>query len=176
MAQSSDAAGVVRCRTVVLGVILTLSHGSLLAQKRISLAELGKRNTADFAPINLGQKVVARGVVSAPAFHFPQYAFIAIQDGGYGAVLKLSLPDTFLDGLHPGDEVEAHGAIGTQFGMTVLELDSVVVLGHRTPPAPQNLSTKELQSFTHLGKLVRVEGVVNEKGYNAGGALVFFPG
>ena len=50
-------------------------------------------------------------------------------------------------------------------------------MGRTTPPQPKQLTIQDLQSTTHLGELVRVQGRVQENpGYNAGGALVTLPG
>ena len=173
MASKAVASSLVRWRqTGVLGVILALSQSPICAQKRLSLAELGKRNTADSSPYYAGQKVVIRGVVSAQAFHFPDYALLGIQDDRDGAVLKLPLPENFLDALHPGEEVEAQGTVGVQFGMAVVQPDQVMVLGRKAPPAPIDVSPKDLQSFSHLGRLVRVTGAVQDNHFNSGGAVV----
>jgi GAF domain-containing protein len=116
-------------------------------------------------------------VVSAPAFHFAQYNLLAIQDAHNGGVLKLPIPDSSLERFHPGDEIEASGTVVTQYGMTMLEPESITALGRTTPPTPKLLTTEDLQSTAHLGQLVRVQGRVQENpGYNAGGALITLPG
>src|SRR4051812_10076656 len=107
-------------RLGALALALILCHVPLPAQKRVSLAELGKRNNPDFVSAYAGQKVIVRGVVARRAFHFEGYALLAIQDAERGAVLKLSQPETFLDGLKPGDEVETQGTVGLQYGMPVV--------------------------------------------------------
>jgi GAF domain-containing protein/CheY-like chemotaxis protein len=155
---------------------LSVCQSSALAQKHLALAELGKRNAADQTPVYGGQKAVVRGVASMPAFHFPEYALLAIQDDSSGGILKLALPETFLDNLKPGDEVEGEGRVGTQFGMAVLQLDTIMILGHKAVPAPADFSIKDLEGFGNLGRLARVEGTVRETGYNSGGALVLLKG
>ena len=52
------------------------------AQTRLTLAEAGARNSAaNFTPLHRGQQVGVRGIVSSPAFHFPDYSLLAIEDG-----------------------------------------------------------------------------------------------
>ena len=44
------------------------------SQTRLSLEELGARGPQpDYLPAHRGERVVVRGVVSARAFHFPDY-------------------------------------------------------------------------------------------------------
>jgi GAF domain-containing protein/CheY-like chemotaxis protein len=162
---------------VALGFCLALACGPLGAQTRISLSQLGFRKAPDYSGTYAGQKVIVRGVVSAPVYHFAEYSTLAIQDARAGGVLKVPLPDASLDRYRPGDELEAEGTVVTQYGMTMLAPEHVTVLGHRTAPQPLDLSTRELQSALHLGQLVRTQGTVEEKpGYNGGGAVILLPG
>ena len=177
MAASQDAICLTRWRSVGVAVCLALAYTPLSAQTRISLAQLGFRTAPDYSAVYTGQKVIVRGVVSAPAFHFTQYSLLAIQDARNGGVLKLPVPDTSLDRFHPGDEIEAMGTVVTQYGMAMLAPDTITVLGRTTPPQPKLLSVQDLQSTAHLGELVRIQGRVQESpGYNAGGALITLPG
>src|SRR5689334_23656125 len=176
MASSANAAGLICSRIALVGVYLALNHVPLHAQKRLSLAELGARNSTDFSPTYLGQRVTVRGIVSAPAFHFPDYAMVAIQDENRGAILKFTSPQASLDSLRPGDDVEAQGIVGMQFGMTVVQPDSIVIQGRKPAPKPISVSVKDLLGFTNLGRLVRIEGKVLDDGYNAGGAVVSLGG
>ena len=177
MASSANAAGLICSRIALMGVYLALNHVPLHAQKRLSLAELGARNSTDFSPTYLGQRVTVRGIVSAPAFHFPDYAMVAIQDESRGAILKFTSPQASLDSLRPGDDVEAQGIVGMQFGMTVVQPDDgIVIQSHKSPPKPVAVSIRDLQGFTHLGRLVRIEGKVLDDGYNGGGAVVMLSG
>src|SRR5690242_4138356 len=176
MASSANAARLTGWPAAVLSVVLTLNASPLCAQRRLTLAELGNRNSADSSPTYLGQRVLIRGIVSAPAFHFPEYAMVALQDDSRGAILKLALPQNFLDSLRPGDDVEAQGIVGMQFGMTVVQPDSVVIQGRKPAPKPVSVSVKDLLGFTNLGRLVRIEGKVLDDGYNAGGAVVSLGG
>ena len=121
MAAGPDAIRITRWRGVVLGALLALGCTSLRAQLRISLSQLGFRTSPDFSATYVGQKVVVRGVVSTPAFHFSAYTTLAIQDGRNGGVLKVALPDFSLDRYRAGEEIEAQGTVVMQYGMTMLE-------------------------------------------------------
>ena len=177
MAASADATGLTRWHSVVLGLILALAWLPLCAQTRISLAELGFRKAPDYLATHAGQKVTVRGVVSATAHHFAEYATLSIQDSHNGGVLKIALPDTSLDGYHPGEELEAQGTVIMQYGMTMVVPDKLTVLGRTAPPQPENLSIGELQNTVHMGKLVRTQGTVMEKPYyNSGGAVILLSG
>jgi len=177
MAASPDAGRVTRWRRAALGVCLALACGSAGAQTRITLSQLGFRKASDYSSTYAGQRVVVRGVVSAPAFHFAVYSALAIQDGRGGGVLKVAQPDVSLDRYRPGDEIEAQGTVVLENGMTMLAPEKVTLLGHGAAPQPMDLSTRELQSTLHLGELVRTQGTVEEKpGYNGGGAVILLPG
>src|SRR5882724_1216193 len=111
MDKSADACGVIRWRGLALGLCLALGLPLSSADRRISLQELGSRNPADFSARNLGQTVVVRGVVSAPAYHFTDYNLLAIEDRSHGGVLKVPARDKWLDRFRPGEEVEAEGKV-----------------------------------------------------------------
>jgi GAF domain-containing protein/CheY-like chemotaxis protein len=177
MAAGPDAIRITRWRGVVLGALVALGCTSLRAQIRISLSQLGFRTSPDFSATYAGQKVIVRGVVSTPAFHFSAYSTLAIQDGRNGGVLKVALPDSSLDRYRPGEEIEAQGTVVMQFGMTMVEPERITVLGRTSPPQPKDFSTRELQSTVHLGELVRIQAIVQEiPSYNLGGALILLPG
>jgi GAF domain-containing protein len=177
MATSPDAIRIARWRGVLLGVCLAAACTPVCAQTRISLAQLGFRSGPNYVATYAGQNVIVRGVVSVPAFHFPTYSMLAIQDGHNGGVLRVPLPDSSLDRYHPGEEIEAQGTVITQYGMTMLVPEKLTLLGRTAAPQPKDLATRELQSTVHLGELVRLQGTVQENpGYNAGGALIALPG
>jgi len=159
-------------RKLVPVLCLALCLAPAFAQKRISLAELCKRNNTDFAPLYAGQKVTIHGVVSMPAFHFPGYALLPIQDATNGAVLKLSEGTKWTD-QRPGDEIEAEGTVGMQAGMPVLEPDSLMVQSHRRAPTPVPMSLKDASAFANLGRYVRIEGMVGDAGFNGGGTYMW---
>jgi CheY-like chemotaxis protein len=177
MAASADANRLTRWSGAALGVCLALACLPASAQTRISLAQLGFRSGPDYTATYAEQKVIVRGVVSAPACHFADYSTLAIQDGHNGGVLKLPQPDVSLDKYHPGEEIEAEGTVVMQYGMTMLAPEKVTLLGRTAAPQPKDLGTLELQNRVHLGELVRTQGTVSEKPtYNAGGAMILLPG
>jgi CheY-like chemotaxis protein len=177
MAASADATGLTRWRSVALGLILASAWVPLLAQTRISLAQLGFRKAPDYTAAHAGQKVVIRGVVSAPARHFVEYTTLSIQDSHNGGLLKVMLPDTWLDRYHPGDDLEAAGTVVMQYGMAMLVPDKITILGRTSPPQPKDISIGELQNTVHLGELVQTQGTVLEKpAYNSGGAVILLAG
>ncbi|MCX6628974.1 MAG: GAF domain-containing protein [Candidatus Solibacter sp.] len=176
MAASADATLLTRWRGAAVGVCLALAAIPLGAQTRISLAQLGLRAGPDYAAAYAGQKVIVRGVVSAPAFHFREYSTLAIQDGRNGGVLKLPVPDSSLDHYHPGEEIEVQGTV-VMYGTTMLAPEKITLLGHQAPPQPKDLAVRELENTAHLGELVRTQGTVLETPrYNTGGAVIELPG
>ena len=177
MAASTDATGLTCGRSIVLGVLLALAWLPLRAQTRISLAQLGLRKTPDYASVHDGQKVTVRGVVSVPARHFAEYTTLSIQDSHHGGLLKVPLPDSWLDRYEPGEELEAEGTVIMQYGMTMLVPDRITVLGRTAPPQPENLSVRQLQNHEHLGELVTTQGqVIENPAYNSGGAVILLSG
>ena len=101
MAASADSTGLTCGRGIALGLLLALACLPLCAQTRISLAQLGLREAPDYASVYHGQKVIVRGVVSVPARHFAEYTTLSIQDSHHGGLLKVSLPDAWLDRYQP---------------------------------------------------------------------------
>src|ERR1039458_4355543 len=177
MAASPDATGLTCWRSVVLGLLLALAWLPLRAQTRISLAQLGLRKAPDYSSVHDGQMVIVRGVVSVPARHFAEYTTLSIQDSHHGGLLKVPLPDTWLDRYQPGEELEAAGTVIMQYGMTMLVPDKITVLGRTATPQPVNLSVRELQNHLHLGEVVTTQGpVIENPAYNSGGALILLSG
>jgi hypothetical protein len=125
----------------VLGLLLALAWSPLRAQTRISLAQLGLRKAPDYASVHDGQKVIVRGVVSVPARRFAEYTTLSIQDTHHGGLLKVPLPDTWLDRYRPGEELEAEGTVIMQYGMTMLVPDKITVLGSKAAPQPGSYRT-----------------------------------
>ena len=138
VAASADSTGLTRRRSVALGLLLALAWLPVRAQTRISLAQLGFRKAPDYASTLDGQMAIVRGVVSVPARHFAEYTTLSIQDSHHGGMLKVPLPDTWLDRYHPGDELEAAGTVIMQYGMTMLVPDKITVLGRTATPQPEN--------------------------------------
>src|SRR5579883_415878 len=158
-----------------IGVLLWAAGSLLLlpAQTRLSLQEAGARNPAnEYRPVHLDQKVVIRGVVNTPSYHFPDYTLLAIEDGQYGAVLKVAGHDQRLDSFRPGDEVESSGTIGVFAGMPVLLPESLEKVAQKQAPAPVEVKLSDLVGFRYLGRLVRTESKIRNLGDTANGAYV----
>src|SRR4051794_24066001 len=95
-----------------VALILALAAAALHAQTPLSLEEAASRNpAADYLPRHVDRQVRLRGVVNCPAFHFPDQTLLAIEDGHYGAILRVEGADARLNSFTPGDEVEAEGII-----------------------------------------------------------------
>jgi CheY-like chemotaxis protein len=177
MAASADATGLTHWHSVVLALLLAQVCLPVRAQTRISLAQLGFRKAPDYASTLAGKMVIVRGVVSVPARHFAEYNTLSIQDGHHGGMLKVPIPNTWLDRYHPGEELEAAGTVIMQYGMTMLVPDKITVLGRTATPQPENLSTGELQNHLHLGEVVTTQGpVIENPTYNSGGAVILLAG
>ena len=143
------------------------------AQTSLSLAAAGARKPPDYTAVYLDQTVAISGVVNSPAFHFPEYTVLALQDGPYGATLELPHSDRRLDSFQPGDEIEATGTVAMLAGVVVIRPGSIRLAGHRDAPAPADLPLPEIQTFSGLGRLVTTEGRVLEiDDTSAGEALV----
>lgn len=148
------------------------------SQTRLSLADLGARGPQpDYLPEHNGERVVVRGVVSAPAFHFPDYTLLAIQAAERGGVLRAGKGDSKLDAFVPGDEVEAEGVVVVLAGMPALAADRIGLLGRAEPPAPIDVPLEDILSFPDnvrfLGRLVRVAGPITEASDTTAGGQVF---
>lgn len=142
---------------------LALAAGLCLpawAQTRLSLAEVGARQPPDYLAVHLGQTATVRGVVNAPAFRFPEYIVVTLEDGRNGGVLETPPTDPRLDSLHAGDEIEATGKVAMLAGLPVIQPSSLAVVSRQKPPAPVDLPLAQLQNLTYLGRLVRTEGWV----------------
>ncbi len=144
----------------------------LSAQTHISLAEVSARRPPDYTAVHLDESVTVRGVVDAPPFRFPEYTILTLQDGLAGGALELPNPDTSLDFLHPGDEIEATGTVATLAGMVVIHPVSFITLGHRNRPAAAALPLSLVQNFRVLGSLVRTDGRVLEIGDTSAGEFL----
>jgi GAF domain-containing protein len=130
-------------------------------QTRMTLAEAGARNPAEgYAPLHVGAHVIVRGVVSGPAFRFPGYSLLAIEDGQYGAVLHVQGSDGRLEKFAPGNEIQVDGRISALDGMVVIDPFSLASIGHKEPPQPIEVSIEDLEGFRYLGRLVTTTGKV----------------
>jgi GAF domain-containing protein/CheY-like chemotaxis protein len=144
------------------------------AQKRLTLEEVSARHPPDYSPAHGGETVTVRGVVSAPAYHFPGYAVVAIDDGRFGAVvatLQAPQPDTRLDALHPGEEIEVVGTVSSIAGAVTIQPESINLRGRKDQPTPAEVSVQDLEGFRYLGRLVHTKGRVVEIGSTTAGAV-----
>ena len=142
------------------------------AQKQLTLEEVSARKPPDYGPTHVGETVTVRGVVSAPAYHFPGYTLVAIDDGRFGAVvaeLQTPQPNTRLDALHPGEEIEVVGRVSSIAGGVTIQPDLITITGRKEPPAPAVVSVQDLEGFRYLGRLVHTKGRVTEIGNTPAG-------
>lgn len=159
MAESLCRIGIGRF-PIALGLAVLLAT-PLWAQTRLGLAELNRRQESDSRPVYEGRTVVIQGVVSAPSIRFPEQTVLALQDASAGAMVAVPANNTDLDGFRPGVELEVTGVVSQRLGMPVVLPNSIVTLGHKTPPAPRAVSIADLESFRYLGMLVRTEARVD---------------
>jgi signal transduction histidine kinase len=153
-----------------LTLLVAWSLVPLAAQTRLSLQEVGARNPAnEYRPIHLNQQVILRGVVNAPSYHFPEDSLLAIQDGQYGAVLKVGAKDQRLDSYRPGDEIEVIGSVALLAGMPVILPASLAKVGQKPAPSPIEVPLADLVGFRYLGMLVRTQGIIRNLGDTANG-------
>jgi GAF domain-containing protein/CheY-like chemotaxis protein len=154
---------------VVCAALLSLPAA---AQKQLTLEEVGARKPPDYGPAHSGETVTVRGVVSAPAYHFPGYTLLAIEDGRFGAIvaaLQAPQPDTRLDALHPGEEIEVVGRVSSIAGGVAIQPERIAFTGRTGPPAPAEVSIQDLLGFRYLGRLVHTKGRVVEIGDTTAG-------
>ena len=138
-------ADVVRRALAVATVFATLLPFPAAAQKRLTLEEVSARKPPDYSPVHSGETVTVRGVVSAPAYHFPGYALLAIDDGRFGAVVaapEAPQPDTRLDGLHPGEEIEVAGTVSSIAGAVTIQPERITIISRKDPPVPAEVSVQ----------------------------------
>jgi GAF domain-containing protein/CheY-like chemotaxis protein len=149
------------------------------AQKQLTLEEVGARKPPEYSPAHGGETVTVRGVVSAPAYHFPGYTLVAISDGRFGAAiaaLQEPQPDTRLDGLHPGEEIEVVGTVSSIAGGVTIQPERITITGRKDAPAPAAVSVQDLEGFRYLGRLVRTKGWVVEIGDTTAGDYTLIAG
>ncbi len=141
----------------------------------LTLQQAGSRIGHDFIPAYVDQQVVVTGQISAHPIWITDAYFLAIQDeANYGILLRPSAAQ--LQGLDPGDWVEAQGTIVNRAGSPVLVPQTLRLLRHRPAPAPKVVIASELASFRYLGVLVSTENLVTGKDQNGGGdALLIGP-
>jgi CheY-like chemotaxis protein len=149
-----------------------------LAQTRLALADLEARGPQpNYAPAHAGEEALVRGVVSARPYRFPEYTLLAIQSGDHGGVIEARKGDSKLDGFLPGEEIEAQGVVDNLDGTPVVVADRATGVGRTAPPAPVDVSLDALLNFpgnlAYLGRLVRVNGEINEVSDTTAGGQIF---
>src|ERR1700735_5654554 len=131
-------------RAILLSALLP---ACLSAQVKLTLEQLNSRTAPDYSAVYAGKKVVIQGVVSAPALHFPNYSYLALDDGTGGALLCLTAPETQLDVRRPGDEIRVQGTVNLHYGTVTVVPDRIEVLGQKPVPPPISASLRDLQNF-----------------------------
>jgi CheY-like chemotaxis protein len=163
----------IRTGGVKLALVVALTCAWSPAQTNLSLQEAGARNpSANFAPTRLGERVKVRGVVNSPAYHFPNHTLLAIEDGRYGAILKVDSRDPSLDPFHPGDDLEVDGSVAAFVGMAVIQPAMIAKLGVKPAPIPVEVALGDLIGFRYLGRLVRTQVKTQGVGDTANGAYL----
>src|SRR5947209_5186514 len=147
---------------------------SLSAQTTLSLEEAAARNpSAGFQPAHLNELVSIAGVVNTPIFDYNDHKLLALEDGSYGAVIKVPPGDSRLDNFRPGDHLQVEGTVAAFGGMVVILPRSVVKLGHKPAPSPIDVPLADLMGFRYLGRLVRTEARVQNSGENSNGVYLY---
>src|SRR5215472_4132764 len=154
------------------GLVTALLCRAAVSQMPMSLEEVAQRKPPSFTPLHASQEVIIRGVVSARAFHFPDHALLSLEDARHGTVLYVPGTGHEIESYQPGQELELTGTVSASAGMVVVLPAKIRSLGRRQPPAPEEVPVEELLGFSHLGKLVRTEGRINEIGETTAGLFV----
>ncbi len=158
---------------VRLALVLALAWSPLASQTTLSLEQAGTRDpSADFAPAHLNERVLLRGVVNSPPYHFPDHTLLAIEDGSFGAVLKVERADARLEGYRSGDELQVEGTIAAFAGLPVVLPARIVKMGVKPAPAPVDLPLRDVMSLRYLGRLVRTQAKIQAVGDTANGAYL----
>jgi len=138
------------------------------APTKLTLQQAGSRVGRDFVPAYQNQPVAVTGQISARPIWIADSYYLPIQDDAhYGLLLRPSA--TQLQGLDPGDWVEAQGTIDNRAGMPILVPQAIRRLRHQPPPAPKFIAASELASFRYLGVLITTENIVTAEDQNSGG-------
>lgn len=156
-----------------LALLAALACAPLSAQVSLSLEEIGARDPrAEYRPSRLDQRVLARGIVNSLAFHFPDHTLLAIEDGSFGAVIRVPRDDLRLEPFRPGDEVQVDGTVASFFGMPAILPRSVSKIGSKPAPVPLEVPVNDLVGFRYLGRLVRARANTISTGDTANGAYL----
>lgn len=166
-------------RAFVLMAGLARVFASLHAAPPVSLSleEVVRRKPPDLAALHLFEKVIVRGVVNTSACRFPEYSLLAIQDArGGAAAIEAPVPDTRLDALQPGDEIEVEGTVSMVAGTIVVVPATIRMLGRKPPPAALDVSIQELATGRFTGRLVRTTAHVRLASDTSAGAQLVLDG
>jgi GAF domain-containing protein/CheY-like chemotaxis protein len=149
---------------------------SASAQNQLTLEQAAQRRPGDFTAVYLNAQVVLRGTVNAEPFHFPDQTEVSMDDGKWGALLRVEKGDSRLDALRPGDNLEVEGKVVQPSGMTMIAPSRIQTLGRSAAPTPIKVSAAELQSLRYLGRLVRIEGQVRDLSRTTPGVTIILQG
>ena len=167
------SAGNVRQPRTWLPALVALVCVPVSAQTRLTLQQVGVRNSSDnFAPAHLGERVIISGTVNSPAFHFQGYSLLAIEDRDAGAVLQLTGNDLHPGAFRPGNRVDAVGTVEALDGAVVIRAEKVTMVGQAAPPRARTVALNDLQGFQYLGLLVRTECQIIDAGDAANGGYL----
>ncbi len=160
----------------MLGLTGTLACLRGAAPTPLSLTEVGRRVPADLTAAHLDEKVVVRGVVNAPAYHFPLYTILALQDEHGATALKTLTPDTRLDGFHAGDEVVAQGTVSFYAGSITVVPDVLNVVSRQAPPPPAEVSVADLLNGKFQNRLIHMSGHLKQVADTTAGSQLMTDG
>jgi signal transduction histidine kinase/CheY-like chemotaxis protein len=156
---------------LALAALCLVLTGPVSAQTTLTLQQAGSRTGPDFTPAYDGQQAIVIGQISARPIWITDSYYLPIQDEAhYGLLLKPSASQ--LQGLAPGDWVEAQGVIGKRAGLPILAPQTVRQLRHLPPPAPTLATAFDLASFRYMGVLITTENIVTDEDQNGGGDLL----
>ncbi len=150
-------------------LLCALLPGCLSAQIEATLDRINSRAAPDYSAVYAGREVAIHGVVSAPAFHFPDYNYLAIDDGTGGVLLGVPASQTQLEGRIPGDEISVEGTVLLRNGMVMVAPERIEPIGHKKAPPPISVSLQDLRGFRYAGRLVHTEGRVSAIGDTVSG-------
>ncbi len=157
-----------RFTSLIALVPCMLSAAPASTPTKLTLQQAGSRSGRDFVPAYENQQVLVTGQISTRPIWINDAYYLPIQDNAlYGILLKPSAAQ--LQGLDPGDWVEAQGTIANRAGMPILAPQSLRRLRHQPPPAPKFIAASDLASFRYLGVLITTENMVTASDQNSGG-------
>src|SRR5438105_10364828 len=99
-------------KVAILTAVAWLGEGCVPAraqQTRLTLEQASSRRPPEYTAVYLNRQVLVSGTVTTPAWHFRDYTVAGIEEGRWGAVLRVGPASQTLDKLRPGDVVEVDG-------------------------------------------------------------------